>query len=188
MSRILEAVNRLTRRTVNGLLQVVCPRCNTGTMTVDRSDDVEDALVCFACRRVYASERRSEGERRIMEEVGVAQAHAAMEVELDRILRSGPTIVKKEMCERLGITRSRLDRRLVKEPITGGRKVREQPNRWHFPEGEAEAWIEDHKDSFPPVPGRGDVAERSAAFVGEIANSVIKELAAVSASPHDSGC
>ena len=97
-------------------------------------------------------------------------------------------MVKKEICERLGITRSRLDRRLVKEPIKGGRKVREQPNRWCFPEDEAERWIEEHKDSFSPVPRRREVAERSVTFVEDIAESVMKGLATVSASPQNSGC
>ena len=69
MDSIAEAIGELTRRTKDGFWQVTCPRRDTGTMVLDQSDEVDDLLVCCACQRVFASERRSAGERRIIEQV-----------------------------------------------------------------------------------------------------------------------
>ncbi len=136
---------RLSVRTEWGI-RIVCPRCETGAMAIVERDGFEVALMCLACGEERMSERVKPSERRIRSEVGRHQRRAQRIDILQRRLSASHTMMKKEMCQVMGVSRSRLDRMMSKDPIKGGMIVREQPNKWRFPYEAAETWIENKGD------------------------------------------
>ena len=121
-----------------------CPYCLRGSVMIVQRDTFEVALMCVPCAREIVSEpvRRVEGfYDKDLSSVGRG---SDIDIYMRTLLMRRSAFVKEDLCVLMGISRSQLDRRLSRWPISGAQRVREQPNRWRYPRKAAITWMREH--------------------------------------------